>query len=154
LVLNIIIIFQFTGGTIAVFMMQWIIGNALIDPPVNSVATIPGKAGIWIAFIFEFIIGFITMSVVLFTSTSTGLKKYSRIFASCLVCCWVIVAAPYSGFGMNPARSFASALADHNWTAFWIYLFVPVVSMLLASELYLTYTQKGRRVFSFQGLKR
>jgi hypothetical protein len=42
-----------------------------------------------------------------------------------------------SGFGMNPARSFASALPSGIWTAFWIYLFIPFAGMLLAAELYL-----------------
>jgi aquaporin Z len=139
------IIFQFAGGTIAVFIMQWIMGNALIDLPVNSAVTIPGKTGIWVAFCTEFIIAFITMSMVLFTSAHQRFKKYTRVFAGCLVCCWVIIAAPLSGFGMNPARSFASALPAHNWTAFWIYLIVPVISMLLASEVFLYCTYKSRK---------
>jgi hypothetical protein len=42
-----------------------------------------------------------------------------------------------SGFGMNPARSFASALPSGVWTAFWIYLTIPFAGMLLAAELYL-----------------
>jgi aquaporin Z len=50
---------------------------------------------------------------------------------------WVLVAAPMSGFGMNPARSFASALPAGIWTAFWIYLFIPFAGMLLAAEFYL-----------------
>jgi aquaporin Z len=49
----------------------------------------------------------------------------------------VIVAGPISGFGMNPARSFASALPANIWTVFWIYLFAPFIGMLLAAEFYL-----------------
>jgi aquaporin Z len=148
------ILFQFAGGTISVFVMQWIMGDALVEPPVNSVVTVPGKAGIWIAFFTEFIIAFITMSVVLFTSAHQRHKKYTRILAGCLVCCWVILAAPFSGFGMNPARSFASAFPAHTWTAFWIYLFVPFISMLLASEVYLHSTQKNRKSILLQDLKK
>jgi aquaporin Z len=144
------ILFQFAGGTSAVLVMQWIMGDALVGPPVNSVVTVPGKAGVWIAFLTEFIIAFITMSMVLFTSAHQRLRKYTRIVAGCLVCCWVIMAAPFSGFGMNPARSFASALPAHNWTAFWIYLFVPVISMLLAAEVFLVRTQKSRKPLIIQ----
>jgi aquaporin Z len=75
--------------------------------------------------------------MVLFTSNNDKLKKFTRIFAACLVCTWVIVAAPMSGFGMNPARSLASALPSGVWTAFWIYLIIPLAGMLLAAELYL-----------------
>jgi len=137
------IIFQFTGGALAVFVMQMLMGDSLTAPPVSSAVTVPGKYGVIPAFITEFFIALVTMTVVLFTSENGKLKKYTRIFAGCLVCTWVIVAGPISGFGMNPARSFASALPAHIWTAFWIYLFVPVAGMLSATELFL-FVQKKR----------
>lgn len=131
------ILFQLIGGTVAVFIMQLLMGSILTASPVNSAVTVPGKAGMWWAMIIELIIAFITMSMVLFTSHHDKLKKYTRIFAGCLVCIWVIVAGPVSGFGMNPARSFASALPANTWTAFWIYLLVPFAGMLLAAEVFL-----------------
>ena len=120
-------LFQIIGGTIAVYIMQLLMGSILIDAPVNSAVTIPGKTGIWWALISELIAAFVTMSVVLFTSNNDKLKKYTRTFAGCLVCTWVMVAGPISGFGMNPARSLASALPANTWTAFWIYMFIPFV---------------------------
>jgi aquaporin Z len=117
--------------------MQALMGEILTDAPVNSVATVPGKKGVWPVGIMEFAIAFITMSMVLFTSNHEKLKKYTRIIAGCFVCAWVIIAGPISGFGMNPARSFASALPSHIWTAFWIYLFVPIVGMLTAADFFL-----------------
>ena len=137
------IVFQFVGGTITVFLMQALIGHLLTAPPVSSAVTVPGKYGTLAALFTELIIAFITMSIVLFTSASSLLKKYTRIIAGCLVCTWVIVAGPISGFGMNPARSFASALPAHTWTGFWIYLFAPIVGMLLSTEIYLLL--KGNR---------
>jgi aquaporin Z len=131
------IIFQVIGGTAAVYIMQLLMGKVLTDAPVNSAATVPGKFGVVGSFITELAIAFITMSIVLFTSNNNKLKKFTRIFAGCLVCMWVLVAAPMSGFGMNPARSFASALPAGIWTAFWIYLFIPFAGMLLAAEFYL-----------------
>ncbi len=130
-------IFQILGGTIPVYLMQQFMGGMLIDAPVHSAVTVPGKFGITAALITEFIIAFITMTMVLFTSNNDRVKKFTRIIAGCLVCTWVIVAGPISGFGMNPARSFASALPANIWTAFWIYLFVPFIGMILAAEFYL-----------------
>ncbi len=130
------ILFQIVGGVLAVYVMQLILGGKLVSPPVNSVATVP-VAGKLPTLITEFLIAFITMMMVMFTSHHEKLKNYTRIFAGCLVCTWVIVAGPISGFGMNPARSFASALPANIWTAFWIYLFTPVVGMLLATELFI-----------------
>lgn len=130
-------IFQIAGGTLAVYLMQWLMGSMLVEPPVNSAATLPGKYGITAGAITELVIAFITMSMVLFTSNNKKLKNLTRIFAGCLVCTWVIVAGRISGFGMNPARSLASALPAGIWTAFWIYLFLPLAGMLLAAEFYL-----------------
>jgi aquaporin Z len=131
------ILFQVLGGVTAVYAMQLVLGRTLINPPVNSAVTVPGKYGQMPALITELVIAFITMSMVLLTSEHKKLKKYTRIFAGCLVCTWVIVAGPISGFGMNPARSLASALPANIWTGFWIYLFAPLAGMLLATETFL-----------------
>ena len=135
-------IFQILGGVAAVYMMQWLMGSILIDAPINFAVTVPGKYCIGWALVTELIIAFITMSIVLFTSSNDKLKKYTRIFAGCLVCTWVIVAGPVSGFGMNPARSLASALPANTWTSFWIYILIPFAGMLLAAEFYLFVERK------------
>jgi aquaporin Z len=138
------ILSQFIGGTVAVFFMQWLLGSILINAPVNSAVTVPGRAGVANAAITEFIIGFIMITMVLFTSVNKKLKKHTRKFAALLVCMNVIVAGPISGFGMNPARSFASAFAAHIYTAFWIYMLVPFVAMLLAAAFF-TSVQSAKR---------
>lgn len=138
------IIFQVLGGTIAVYVMQFLMGHILTQPPVTSAVTIPGKAGITWAAITEFVIAFITMTMVLFTGLHTKLKQYTRVFSGILVCCWVILAGPVSGFGMNPARSFASALPAGVWTSFWIYCIIPFAGMLAAAELFLFVQQKSK----------
>ena len=131
------IIFQFAGGTIAVYIMRLWMGKTLTASPVNSVVTVPGNAGIWPALITEFGIAFVTMAMILFTSNNNRTKKYTRLLAACLVCMWVVIAGPVSGFGMNPARSFASAQPSHQWRGFWIYLLMPLAGMLAAAEVFL-----------------
>ena len=130
------ILFQILGGTLAVYLMAWILKSPLTAAPVNYAATVPGR-GVLYAFIMEFVIAFLMMTMILFTSTREGLKKYTRLIAGCFVCLYVWIAGPVSGFGMNPARSIASALPSHTWTAFWIYSLVPIVSMLSAAEFFL-----------------
>jgi aquaporin Z len=131
------IIFQFIGGTFAVYVMAALLGNVLTKAPVNYAVTVPGKFGITAAAITEYIIAIIMMTMVLFTSQHHTLKKYTRIIAACFVCLNVIVAGPISGFGMNPARSFASAFPAHIYTAFWIYMLIPFAGMLSAAEIFL-----------------
>ena len=130
-------IFQLIGGTLAVFLMAVLMGDNLTSSPLHYVVTVPGKYGITAAAITEFLIAFIMMATVLFTAADRRLKKYTRILSGILVCMNVIVAGPISGFGMNPARSFASALPAHIWTSFWIYLLMPLTGMLGAAEVYL-----------------
>jgi aquaporin Z len=122
-------------------------GNQLTSSPVHSVATVPGKYGVIPALVTETLIAFVTMSMVLFTSADEQLKKYTRLIAAVLVCCWVFFAGPISGFGMNPARTIASALPSGIWTACWIYLFAPLAGMLLAAEVFL-FSQRHKYIKS------
>ncbi|HEX2606930.1 MAG TPA: aquaporin [Flavisolibacter sp.] len=134
------IIFQFIGGTLAVYAMAWLMGPLLTEDPVRFAVTVPG-GGVGKAFFAECLIAFIMMNMVLFTSNHPYWKRYTRIFSGCFVTLYVLLAGPVSGFGMNPARTFASALPAHVWTAGWIYFICPVFSMQLALQFY-WYIQK------------
>lgn len=141
------ILFQFFGGTIAVIIMKALLGDLLTAEPVHFVVTVPVNGSLWAAVVTEFLIAFITMTIVLFSSHHTKLKKFTRIFAGLLVFSWVILAGPVSGFGMNPARSFASAFPAHHWNHFWIYAIIPVVGMLMATEVFLFIRRNHDRRF-------
>lgn len=131
------IVFQFIGGMLAVFIMAAFLGDVLRSAPVNYAVTVPGKFGVIAAAVTEYVIAIIMMAMVLLTSNHHLLKKYTRIIAGCFVCLNVIFAGPVSGFGMNPARSFASAFPAHIYTAFWIYMLIPFAGMLSAAEIFL-----------------
>jgi aquaporin Z len=137
------IIFQLLGGLTAVYIMALLMRGTLINAPVNCVVTIPGKYGVAAAAFTEFIIAFIMITMVLFTSANNTLKKYTQIIAACLVCTNVIVAGPISGFGMNPSRTIASAVPAHIYTSFWIYMIIPFAGMLSAAEVFHAVTKKG-----------
>ena len=144
------IVFQFLGGIIAVYIMAILMRDALTAAPVNYAVTVPGKYGTIPAAITELIIAFITMTMVLFTSENKKTKKYTRVIAACLVCCYVIMAGPVSGFGMNPARSFASALPANTWTAFWIYMIIPFTGMIAATEFFIFIQKKKFSLIKYQ----
>ncbi len=135
------ILFQIMGGLLAVYLMAWLLKGSLTESPVNYVVTRPGKSVI-LAAITEFFIGFMMMTMVLNVSSHPKYAKFTRIFAACMVTIYVVTAGPISGFGMNPARSLASAIPSGIYTSFWIYLFMPVISMLLAAELFLYQSKK------------
>src|SRR5438477_2972 len=131
------IVAQFVGGILGVFAVALIVGEALSHPAVHYAATLPGPQGMAIAFIAEFAIAFVLMSVVLRVSNTPHIARYTGLFAGALVATYITLEAPFSGMSMNPARTFGSAFVGHLWTGLWIYFTAPVLAMQLAATLYL-----------------
>ena len=131
------IVFQFLGGLAGVLLTALALGKSFTQPPVNYVATVPGHAGNLAAFLGELIIAFIMMAMIVYVSNKPAVARYTGLFAGLLIVCYVTFEAPLSGFGMNPARTFASALPSGIWTAIWIYFTAPLAGMLLGAQAYL-----------------
>jgi aquaporin Z len=139
------ILSQCGGGLLAVYGMAHGLGSAFREPPINYVVTIPGKGcSAGQAAACELIIAFLMFSMILFTSKSERWQHYTKSLAALFVSCFVYVSGPISGFGMNPARSFASALPSGIWTEFPIYVICPVVGMWAATELYILVTDRKK----------
>jgi aquaporin Z len=136
------IIAQFLGGIGGITLVATVLKGSFTDPPVRYIVTVPGIGGWAIALATEFLLAFGMMSMVLWTANTQRVAHYTGLFAGILVAIYIFVAAPLSGMSMNPARSFASALSAHIWTAFWIYYFAPPLGMLSAAELYLKVTKR------------
>ncbi|OUL32880.1 aquaporin [Nostoc sp. 106C] len=130
------ILFQCLGGLLGVYLVALLLGQVFTKAPVNYIVTVPGTSGWFVALLGELVIAFMMMMTVLLSSNNQKLSHFTGLFAGLLVMLYVFFEAPLSGFGMNPARSLASALPAHIWTAFWLYVIVPPVGMLLASGVY------------------
>jgi aquaporin Z len=131
------IVFQFAGGVAGVLLTAWILGANFTNPPVNTIVTVPGPAGNWPAFAGELTISFIIMGMIVYVSNKPALARYTGLFAGLLIASFVEFEAPLSGFGMNPARTLASALPSGIWTGLWIYFTASPIGMLLAAQGYL-----------------
>lgn len=127
---------QFAGGTAGVLLSAFLLGPVIAAPSVNYAATVPGPMGAGVAFVCEFGVAFLTMTVVLQTSNRPRFAPFTGLFIGGLIVLYVGFESPFSGFSMNPARTFASALPAGVWTAAWIYFVVPVAAMLSAAEVY------------------
>ncbi|MBW6503237.1 aquaporin [bacterium] len=68
------------------------------------------------------------------------------LFAGLLLAAYVALESPLSGTGLNPARTFASALPSGIWTAGWIYFIAPPLGMLLAGEAFRWSRHRGKSV--------
>lgn len=125
---------QFIGGVAGILIVA-----ALVRPQlaaVNYVATVPGAAGLGVAFAGEVIMSFILMTVVLFVSNRQTLARFTPIFAGSCVAAFITFEEPISGMSMNPARTFGSAVLPQLWSTLWIYFIAPPLGMLLAATLY------------------
>jgi aquaporin Z len=126
---------QFVGGAVGVMVIAAALGPLLGHERVHYAATLPGAYGVGVAWAAEFVITFILMSVILRVSNSR-LARYTGLFAGALVATYITLEGPISGMSMNPARTLASALGAHDWTALWVYFTAPPLGMLAAAEAY------------------
>ena len=85
------------------------------------------------SFIFEIVLTFILMLVIL--SVSTGAKEKgitAGIAIGAVIALEAMFAGPVCGASMNPARSLAPAIVSGNKSALWLYLAAPIIGALLA----------------------
>lgn len=127
---------QFAGGLAGVLFARALLPQVMSDQSVKYVVTIPGERGTVAALVAELVIAFVLMSVVLTLGNIERTKKLTGLATGVLVTTFVFFTAPISGFGMNPARTAASAIPSGIWTAWWLYAVAPPVAMLLATEAY------------------
>ena len=130
------IVAQFVGGTIGVLLVWAVLGTAFSDPPVRFVNTLPGQAGVAIAFLAEVAMAFGLMLMVVTALSWQGLMQCVGLFAGIMVASYIAFFAPLSGMSINPARTLASAAPAGESGYLWLYFTAPVVGMLAAVEVF------------------
>lgn len=129
---------QFAGAVAAAELLKLTLYKWFSHPNIHFGITKPipphASQNAWMA---EFFIAFVTMAVILFFSSLKKLEKKLPVAMGILIALFLIFELPYSGMSMNPARSFAGALAANKWEHLWIYFAAPIPAMLLAGELFL-----------------
>jgi len=95
-------------------------------------ATVPGLSALKV-FIFEIILSFFLMVVII--NVSTGSKEIgvvAGIAIGSVVLLEAMFAGPITGASMNPARSIAPAVVSGNIAGLWIYILAPIIGCVLA----------------------
>jgi len=136
---------QFVGALAGVSIAAAILESRLAHPSVSYAATLPGR-GAGIAFVAEFFISLLLMTVVLTVSNRPCLNRFTGLFAGMLVASYIVFEAPLSGMSMNAARTVGSAVYAQAGMALWVYFTAPLLGMLSAAQLYVT-TYGARRIF-------
>jgi len=97
-------------------------------------ATLPADSIMWqLAFLFEVVLTFILMFVIL--NVSTGAKEKGVMAGAAIgsvVAFEAMFAGPICGASMNPARSLGPAVMSGQLQLLWVYLVAPVAGALLA----------------------
>ena len=125
---------QFVGGLAGVFLSEVLLGPLLAHSAINYAVTVPGPAGVGIAFLAEALISFLMMSVILTVSNTRNLAPFTGLFAGALLAAFITFEAPLSGVSLNPARTLGSALAAGEWSGIWLYFIAPPLAMLVVGQ--------------------
>lgn len=125
---------QLVGSVGGVLLAALALPGLVSDPAVNYVATTP-SGGVGPAFLAEFLLAFVLLSVTMTVNRSPRFAPYTGVCAGVLVALFISLAAPISGMSINPARTFGSAVWAQLWAGFWIYLSAPLLGMLAGVEL-------------------
>ena len=137
---------HFVGAIAGVGVTALLLGPRIAIPQVNYAVTVPGLGGPAAAFAAETLMAALLMGVVLSTSNRPKLAPWTTLCVGFLIANYILFLAPVSGFSINPARTFGSAVFAHLWTSVWIYFVAPLLGMLGAAEAYVRFSQKHPRV--------
>ena len=128
---------HFTGAIAGVLAARQILGLRLSAPTVRYMVTLPGMYGSPVAFLGEFLLSGFLMSTVLYASNNRLLLRFTPALVALLTIFYFLLSSSISGFSVNPARSFSSALFAWIWQGIWIYFSAPCLGMLTAAAIYI-----------------
>jgi aquaporin Z len=128
---------QFSGALAGVYIARQLLGLSLSSDPVHYVVTVPGSYGSGTAFIAEFLMSALLMGVVLFGTNHRTLARFSPLLVAAVTVFYFAICSSISGFSVNPARTFSSAIFAWIWWGIWIYFIAPCLGMLAAAGIYI-----------------
>jgi aquaporin Z len=135
---------HFCGAVAGVFVAHLVLGERLSEVPVSYMITIPGPHVDLIAFVLEFVLSAVLFGVVLFATNRWPLARFSPLIVSVVIVFYYAFCPALSGFSVNPARSFSSAMFAQIWWGIWIYFAGPCLGMLAAAIAYIRRTGSER----------
>lgn len=122
---------QFLGALTASLLLR-----ALAPDHPTLGATLPRSGAAWPAFVLEVWLSAVLLFVVLSVlAAGPDVRLLGGVIIGAVVALEALFAGPISGASMNPARSFAPAVAAGRMEHLWIYLTAPILGGLLAVPL-------------------
>ena len=110
-----------------------LLARAFFGPAGKLAATMPQPGQSWQAAMFEAIITFGLVLMVLNLANGPKLDgPFIPIAVGAYILAWGTMGGPYEGASMNPARSFGPDVAIGNLSTWWVYLVGPVAGAVIA----------------------
>jgi MIP family channel proteins len=134
--------FQLVGGVLAGLLVLLLFRDAGAASHYGATAidaNVIAGGSPWLALIAEAIGTFMLMWAIMAVAVNPrGEKHFAGLVIGGALGLAVMVVAPATGAGLNPARWLGPALASGDYTHFWVYLAGPVIGALLAAFGYRT----------------
>ena len=122
---------QLAGAAAACLVLRCLFGDVA-----DMGATLP-SGSVWDSLLFEGILTFFLMFVIMAVATDTrALGSSAAIAIGATVALEATFGGPVSGASMNPARSFGPALVGWTWMDHWAYWVGPIAGAALAALTY------------------
>jgi glycerol uptake facilitator-like aquaporin len=110
-----------------------LLARALFGVEGNLAATVPQPGRLWQAVVFEGIITFGLVLMVLAMANGPKLNgPFVPLAVGAYIMAWGTMGGPFEGASMNPARSFGPDLARGDLTTWWIYVVGPAAGAIIA----------------------
>lgn len=110
-----------------------LLARALFGVEGNLAATVPQPGQVWQAVVFEGVITFALVLMVLAMANGPKLNgPFVPLAVGAYIMSWGTMGGPFEGASMNPARSFGPDLARGDLTSWWVYVVGPAAGAILA----------------------
>ena len=122
---------QLAGATAAALVLRGSLGDVA-----HVGATLPSGSD-WQAFLWEAVLTFFLMFVIMAVATDTrAVGEAAAIAVGATVGLDAMFGGPVTGASMNPARSLGPAIAAADLTSIWVYLTAPFLGAVIAAVTY------------------
>jgi aquaporin Z len=110
-----------------------LLARAFFGPAGHLAATMPQPGQDWQAAVFEAILTFGLVLMILNLANGPKLNgPFVPLAVGAYILAWGTMGGPYEGASMNPARSFGPDVAIGNLSTWWVYLVGPVAGAIIA----------------------
>jgi glycerol uptake facilitator-like aquaporin len=125
---------QIVGGVVAAAVVVSLMPSEAIDAAQAGATTLAASTGLLTAVTWELVATFLyalaVFALVLDERANGGAIVAGAVFVA------TALAYPFTGAGLNPARSLGPALLGSTWSLQWVYAVGPVLGASLAAGLY------------------